>query len=108
MVHIDIKPLSINVAFQGRRFKTPEYNQYINDVLYMLPKIPIGLPPYDLYIEFGTSKLNDLDNNLKPFIDCLVKKYGFDDRDIYFLSAKKVIVKKGAEYVKFKIEEANP
>lgn len=104
MVKIEIKPLSINVAFRGRRFKTKEYNQYIDNVLFMLPKKEIGLPPYNLQIEFGTSKLNDLDNNLKPFIDCLVKKYAFDDRDIYMIQAKKVIVKKGSEYIKFKIE----
>lgn len=104
MLKIEIKPLSINVAFQGRRFKTKEYNNYINNVLCLLPKLKIGLPPYNLQVEFGTSKLNDLDNNLKPFIDCLVKKYAFDDRDIYMIQAKKVIVKKGSEYIKFIIQ----
>lgn len=104
MIEIKIKALSINSAFEGRRFKTPLYNKYQHNVLLMLPKIKVGNAPYSLDIEFGlSSKLNDLDNGLKPFIDCLVKKYGFDDRDIYRLSAIKTIVKKGSEFIKFNL-----
>lgn len=102
MIEIKINSLSINGAFKGRRFKTPEYTKFERAVLLMLPKISIGKAPYSLSVEFGVStKLKDLDNGLKPFIDCLVKKYDFDDRDIYFLYAKKVIVPKGNEYIKF-------
>jgi Holliday junction resolvase RusA-like endonuclease len=57
-----------------------------------------------LAIEFGfSSKLSDIDNCLKTFIDCLVKKYGVDDRYIIELHVFKAIVKKGEEYIKFKI-----
>jgi Holliday junction resolvase RusA-like endonuclease len=35
---IPIKALSVNAAFQGRRFKTKEHNQYCKDVLKLLPK----------------------------------------------------------------------
>jgi Holliday junction resolvase RusA-like endonuclease len=53
---------------------------------------------------FGfSSKLSDIDNCLKTFIDCLVKKYGVDDRYIYELHVFKTLVKKGEEYIKFKI-----
>ena len=104
MIQINIKPLSINKCFQGRRFKTKEYDKYIHDVLLLLPKLDVGKAPYEICFEFGlSSKLADLDNNCKAILDILVKKYGFDDRDIYFLQAKKVIVKKGEEYIKFKI-----
>ena len=102
MNRINIKPLSINQAFQGKRFKTKEYNVYQQIVLLTLPKINIGKAPYSLDIVFGlSSKLNDIDNGLKPFIDCLVKKYGFDDRDIYKLSVLKTIVPKGKEFIEF-------
>ena len=37
------------------------------------------------------------------FLDCLVKKYGFDDRQIYELTQKKEIVKKGNEFIEFEI-----
>jgi Holliday junction resolvase RusA-like endonuclease len=105
MIKIDIKALSVNQAFQGRRFKTPKYNKYINEVLSLLPQLDLNKETYTINIEFGlSSKLNDIDNGLKPFIDCLVKKYNFDDRQIYELNVKKIIVKKGSEYIKFKIK----
>lgn len=57
-----------------------------------------------LAIEFGfSSKLSDIDNCCKSFIDCLVKKYKVDDRYIYELHVFKSIVKKGEEYIKFKL-----
>jgi Holliday junction resolvase RusA-like endonuclease len=105
MIKLDIKALSVNQAFQGRRFKTPKYNKYIDEVLSILPNLKLNKETYTINIEFGlSSKLNDIDNGLKPFIDCLVKKYNFDDRQIYELNVKKVIVKKGLEYIKFEIK----
>lgn len=104
MIAIPIKALSVNCAWQGRRFKTPAYNFYIKEMLYRLPKLNIGKAPYSVSIEFGlSSKLNDIDNGLKTFLDCLVKKYGFDDRDIYYLSVKKIITEKGKEFINFSI-----
>ena len=37
-IELDFKPLSVNAAFQGRRFKTPAHNQYCKDILTLLPK----------------------------------------------------------------------
>lgn len=57
-----------------------------------------------LYLEFGVStKLADWDNPIKPFQDVLQKKYDFNDNRIYEATVKKVVVKKGEEYVKFRI-----
>ena len=104
MIKIDIKPLSVNACWQGKRFKTPAYNKYQKDVLLMLPKIEVPLKPFKVDYEFGLSnKCNDIDNSVKAISDILVKKYGFDDRDIYEMTLKKVIVKKGQEYFKFNI-----
>lgn len=103
MIYLNIKALSVNKAFQGRRFKTPEYNKYINDMMLMLPKL-YEVPTKDirLKIDFGySSKLSDIDNGLKTFLDCLVKKYGFDDRYIIELHVTKTIVNKGKEHIKF-------
>ena len=101
---IDIKPLSVNQCFQGRRFKTPKYKQYETELLYLLPKINVPNGLLTLKVVFGlSSKLNDIDNGLKPFIDVLQKKYNFNDRDIYKLEVEKEIVKKGKEYIDFKI-----
>ena len=105
MHKINIVPLSVNKAFQGRRFKTKEYDIYINNMLYLLPHIDF-IPENNikLFIEFGfSSKLSDLDNPLKPFIDCLVKKYGVDDRYITELNVRKKLVAKNMEYIIFEI-----
>ena len=101
---INIKPLSINQCFQGRRFKTPKYKQYEKELMLLLPilNVPNGL--LEVVITFGlSSKLNDIDNGLKPFIDILQKKYLFNDRDIYKLVVEKKIVPKGAEFIECEI-----
>lgn len=108
MVKLDIKPLSINKAYYGKLVKTTELRKYINDVGFLLPKIKIPEPPYKLYIEWGfSSKGSDWDNPIKPFQDCLADKYGFNDNQVYDIHIVKKIVKKGQEYIKFKIKSLN-
>lgn len=64
-------------------------------------------PPFKIDVEFGMSALSDLDNPLKPLLDVLQKKYGINDRDILELRAKKKVVKKGKEFIAFKIETSH-
>lgn len=104
-IRIGVKPLSVNEVWQGRRFKTPKYNSYSKLVLLSLPKFRLPAPPYRLFYEFGvSSKLADIDNNIKPFQDLLCQKYGFDDREIFELNVRKVITARGREYISFRIE----
>lgn len=104
---LDIKPLSINEAFQGRRFKTEKYARYEKAVLLMLPKMQMPDPPFKLSLTFGFSNIAaDLDNPAKLFIDCMQKKYGFNDKHIFELNIRKEVVKKGAEFIIFQIEKA--
>lgn len=106
MVNINIKALSINQAFQGRRFKTNKYKSYEKEMLYKLPNIDIPEPPYSVYYEFGfSSSLSDIDNGVKPLQDILQKKYGFNDREVFHMEVTKTIVKKGEEYIKFEIKK---
>ena len=102
---IDIKPLSVNEAWQGRRYKTEKYKVYERSVLLLLKPFKIDFKAYlRLDITFGVSStMFDVDNALKPFIDVLQKKYGFNDNMIYELSVKKVITKKKSEFIKFEI-----
>lgn len=93
------KPLSVNTCWRGQRFKTPEYTRYERQIMALLPAIEIE-SVHTLHIEFGFSnKASDLDNPVKPILDILQKKYGFNDRDIYELHIKKTIVPKGNEYI---------
>jgi len=102
---IKIKPLSVNVCWQGKRFKTPKYKAYESQVYLMLPNIVIPDGDLKLNMTIGVStKAADLDNTAKPFIDILQKKYDFNDSRIYQLVMIKDIVKKGDEYIDFYIE----
>lgn len=97
-----IKPLSVNKAWQGKRFKTRDYKAYEQELLLILPRIGIPKGNLEVYYEVGYSnKLSDIDNFVKPFQDILQKKYNFDDNRIYKLVIEKKIVKKGKEYIKF-------
>ena len=104
MVTINIKPLSVNEVWKGRRFKTDKYKIYESAVLLMLPKIAIVPPPYRLNIVVGFSnKASDIDNILKPFLDILQKKYGINDKHIEVLHIEKQIVKKNNEFICFEL-----
>ena len=106
MEKINIKALSVNSCYQGKRFKNQVHKDYVNEVLRQLPIKYIGRPPYKLILEFGlSSKLQDLDNCIKVFQDCLTVNYDFNDRDIYEIQATKLNVEKGNEFIKFNIVE---
>ncbi len=101
-----IKPMSANKSWFGRKHKTTEYRNYEKEVLSILPDnfvVPNG--DLKLTLVFGYSnKLNDIDNGVKPFLDILQKKYGFNDSRVYELNVRKVIVKKGKEFIDWRIE----
>jgi len=103
-MRLDIKPLSVNEAWQGRRVKTKSYRSYERDVLRILKnhEIPDGNLHIDLTFGFS-NKRSDIDNPVKCFVDILQKKYGFNDNKIYSMKLKKVDVSKGCEFIEFNI-----
>ena len=101
---IEIKPLSVNQCWQGKRFKTPIYKSYEKELLLILPNLTIPEGDLEIIITFGfSSKASDWDNPIKPFQDILQKRYGFNDSRVYKATIIKDIVKKGKEYIKFNI-----
>jgi len=105
IVRLNIRPMPVNEAWQGRRFKSKKYTEYSKLVKLLLPKMIIPKPPLKVSYEFGFSnKASDLDNPVKAIQDIISQFYGFNDREIYELYVKKVIVSKGNEYLQFKIE----
>jgi hypothetical protein len=107
-IQIHIKPLSVNDAWQGKRFKTPAYKAYEQALMLMLPNDYFVPEEGDLEViyEFGLNTLADWDNPVKPLQDILQKKYDFDDRRIMKASVIKHIVKKGDGYLNFQIKAA--
>mgnify|MGYP003119838769 FL=1 len=99
-----IKPLSVNEAFRGRKFKTKKYIEFEQEMLLRLPQINAPDGKLEIHYKIGfSSKGSDLDNALKQLNDCLQKKYKFNDNLIYKIIAEKEIVKKGQEFIEFKI-----
>ncbi len=100
---LPIKPLSANRAFRGRRFMTDEYKKFQRDMLLLLPNVRLESIS-EVHLHFGfSSKLSDLDNATKQTIDCIVKKYGIDDRYINKIVLTKEIVQKGNEFIDIQI-----
>ena len=101
---IPIKPMSVNEAWQGKRYKSKKYKAYEKHVYHLLPRLKIPDGPLKVYYEFGfSSKLSDYDNPIKPLQDILQFKYAFDDNRIFEATIRKVKVAKGDEYIKFEI-----
>ena len=108
-MRVNIKHLSVNEAWKGRRFKTDKYKRYQRDVMLLLRPLQIPAVPAKLAISITvgySNALADIDNVAKPFIDILQKKYGFNDSRIYRLTLVKEVVKKGKEFIEFDITES--
>ena len=103
---LNIKPLSLNAAYRGRRFSTPELKAFKSAVYLQLPKIKIPEGKLSVTYHFGVSTKNsDVDNLVKAFQDCVADAYGFNDKRIYQISVQKVDAKKGEEYIAFEIRK---
>lgn len=105
MDFVTIKPLSINEAWVGKLRRTKKHQDYIYALAFLLPKnIILPQAPYEIYFVWGfSSSASDWDNPIKPFQDAIAKKYNFNDKLIMKGTVEKKIVKKGHEYIGFKI-----
>jgi len=102
---IDIKPLSVNDAWKGQRFRSDKYKAYQKHLGLLINYKIIPKGKIHLKVKFGfSSKASDIDNPLKPLIDILQKKYMFNDNRIYKLEVEKEDVKKGKEFIEFEFE----
>tara|TARA_R110000868_G_scaffold279203_1_gene539240 strand:- start:3594 stop:3911 length:318 start_codon:yes stop_codon:yes gene_type:complete len=103
IINLKVKPLSVNNAWQGKRFKTPAYKDYEKKVLSMLPNIEIK-EFKQLKITYGFSNMmSDIDNPTKLVLDILQKKYGVNDRDLIYLVLHKQKTIKGSEFIEIEL-----
>ena len=104
---IEIKPFSVNKAWQGKRFRTDDYKRFQKDMMLLLPPLKLNFKkPLKIDLVFGfSSNASDIDNPVKPLLDILCKKYGFDDRQIVEMNLKKEVVKKNEEFIKLNITD---
>lgn len=109
MPKVNIKPLSVNQAWKGRRFRSDKYKDYQQELSLLLPKkleVPEGR--LKLTIEWGfSSHGSDNDNPIKPFQDVLCSHLGINDNRIYHHDIRKEVVPKGKEYILFDLTAIN-
>lgn len=107
---INEKPMSVNLAWQGKRFKTQAYKDYEKSMILQMPKGNVD-PNEMLRVEFFfafSNKASDLDNPVKLLMDIAQKKYGFNDKNVFELNVRKCIVKKGEEFIHMGIYKLLP
>ena len=103
---ISIKPLSVNDAYVGKRFKSSLYKSFETQFMDSLPYMVDLYPKMRISFGFGfASSRSDVDNPVKTTMDCLQKKYGFNDSHVYKVEAEKFVVGQGNEFISFFIEE---
>lgn len=101
---IEIKPLSVNTCYRGRRFKTENYARYCRDIAFLAPKLILPTPPYQIHLKFGFSNdASDWDNCIKTTQDALADKYKFNDKLIRKGIVETEKVPRGKEYIEFEI-----
>jgi Holliday junction resolvase RusA-like endonuclease len=108
--NINQKPLSVNEAYRGRRFRTKAYIEFERCMLLKMPKgkiDPEQMLRVELFFGFST-KSADIDNPIKATLDLAQKKYGFNDKMVFELNVRKCLVKKGDEFISMGIFKMLP
>lgn len=95
--------MSVNEAWQGRRYKTKQYTTYCKSLSFLLPKMKIPQGKLEIHFKFYISSVSDVDNPIKLLIDIFQKFYKFNDKNVMKLIVEKVNVKIGQEYFEFEI-----
>ena len=110
MYRIKRKPLSVNRAWKGRRFRSVFYSAFHTAVSLLLnvlrPKRPPENRPLFAHYRWGVSNMMaDTDNPTKPFQDVLFEHWGMKDHRLQFLIVQKVKTPKGQEFIDFWVRD---
>lgn len=105
---LEIKPLSINQAWMGRRFKTKKYKEYSEAISYLLLKYKhLCFDGYlNIYYKFYLKhwKTSDYDNFIKALQDVLIEN-GIIINDRYIMKAVIEKIPSTKDKIEIKIEE---
>lgn len=105
-MRINIKPLSVNKCWQGRRYKTAAYKAFSDELRLKLKHQEIPEGPLEVKYTFGFSNMrSDYDNPVKPFQDVLCDFLDINDSQIHRAVIEKVKTSKGAEFIDYEISE---
>lgn len=106
MIRLDLKPLSVNRAWQGRRYKTPEYASWSDSAAWILKanRLETLEGPVSLTVRWfmKTAEMSDIDNPLKVLLDAIVRAGLIkDDRQIFKLTVEKK--KSDTDYIEIEL-----
>lgn len=107
-IKLQVNPLSVNKAWRGRHFKTPEYKSFERDVAIMLPFDTSKHSKEEIFVHYiyyiKNYSLADTANMEKTLTDMLVNRgYISDDRYIRAIYQRKEKTD-GPEYIEIIIE----
>ena len=107
MYTLELKPISVNEAYKGRKWMTDKHREFKKVAAILLsrmdfPKLKEKEPFYIIY-HFYTDASVDIDNMVKVVQDCITQCLGTDDRYIYGLYIEKHKIKRGNERIEFNI-----
>lgn len=90
---IPMKPLSVNMAWKGKRFKSAAYSNFEEEFFLVAPRGLVAIVgPVEMRVVWNlkNARASDIDNALKTLLDCLVKcGILIDDRHIWRLVVEK-------------------
>ena len=109
MIRVNVKPLSVNMAYTGRRFATDALKSFRKELGFALKPMKLPDPPYEIHFIFGQSNAGaDWDGGIKAAQDIIAKKYKFNDKLIRRGVVDIDLVEKGEEYISFEIITYKP
>jgi len=96
-ITLNTKALSVNKCWQGKRYKTKDYQSYEEELTALIyskryPKgVFKGKVVVDIIFYLKNASRTDIDNCVKPLIDILVKNNIIpDDRKIWGMTLEKI------------------
>ena len=105
MYKLDIPPLSVNAAYKGRKFKTPDHTKFKTLIKPLLKRLKLEpmteKQEFFVIYKFYISATMDIDNPIKMFQDALCDILKTDDRYISGLYVRKIKVKRGNQKIEF-------
>lgn len=112
VIELPMASISTNKIWTGKRYLSPAARTFKKEAHYRLLTSRVELKKMladsgdgDLAIRFhfGLSRDADVDNCLKLCLDTICAVVGIDDRRFRGVSAMKSKVKRGGEFIRFKI-----
>ena len=111
MLFLKYKPLSVNKAFTGQRYKTPLYKVFVKAITDLLAYVAKPPKPPDTrlfahYVWGFSNNQSDVDNPTKTFQDVLFDYWGLKNKDhrVRFMILEARKCEKNEEFIGFHVD----